>query len=162
MTAVADPRIDAYARAVLGIAQAEGRLAEVEDELFRFARVIEGNDDLRMALANPGLPLDRRAAIVEELLDHHFRARSAEALLAHDVVDRCERFDCMFGRDAGGDAAAGDSYPADSRFAAIADPTHVGFDPEPTREKYRVIDWDAVEQERNQAVCLNRPRKRLA
>src|SRR5207253_159895 len=62
-------RVDAYAHALLEIAQAEGRVGEIEDELFRFTRIIEGNDDLRMALANPGLPLDRRAAIVDELLE---------------------------------------------------------------------------------------------
>jgi len=84
VTDAADPRIDAYARAVLGIARAEGRLSEVEDELFRFARVIEGNDDLRMALANPGLPLDRRAAIVEELLDQ--RALDVSRAAASFVV----------------------------------------------------------------------------
>ena len=43
-------RIDAYARAMLEVARAEGRLAEVEDELFRFARTVDGSDDLRMAL----------------------------------------------------------------------------------------------------------------
>ena len=62
-------RIEAYAQALLEIAQAEEHLGEVEDELFRFSRIIEGNDELRMALANPGLPLDRRAAIVDELLE---------------------------------------------------------------------------------------------
>jgi len=62
-------RVDAYARAILEIAQAEDRLSETEDELFRFARIVEGNDELRMALANPGLSLDRRSAIVEELLE---------------------------------------------------------------------------------------------
>ena len=63
-------RVDAYARALLDIVAAEGNLSEVEDELFRFARIVEGNDDLRMTLANPGLPLDRRAAIVDELLEN--------------------------------------------------------------------------------------------
>jgi F-type H+-transporting ATPase subunit delta len=62
-------RIEAYAKALLEIAQAEERLSEIEDELFRFARVVEGNDELRMALANVGLPLERRAAIVDELLE---------------------------------------------------------------------------------------------
>ncbi len=66
---MSEDRIDAYAKGLLEIAQAEGHLPEVEDELFRFARVVEGNDDLRMALANPGLPVDRRAAIVDELLE---------------------------------------------------------------------------------------------
>jgi|SRR5579862_1348481 F-type H+-transporting ATPase subunit delta len=63
-------RVDAYARALLDIVVAEGNLNEVEDELFRFARIVEGNDDLRMTLGNPGLPLDRRAAIVDELLEN--------------------------------------------------------------------------------------------
>jgi len=62
-------RVDVYARALLSIASSEGHLDEVEDELFRFARIVEGNDDLRMMLANPGLPLDSRAAIVDELLE---------------------------------------------------------------------------------------------
>jgi F-type H+-transporting ATPase subunit delta len=63
-------RVDVYARALLDIVSAEGHLDDVEDELFRFARIIEGNDDLRMTLANPGLPLDARAAIVDELLEN--------------------------------------------------------------------------------------------
>ena len=61
-------RVDVYARALLDIVSTEGHVDEVEDELFRFARIVEGNDDLRMTLANPGLPLDQRAAIVDELL----------------------------------------------------------------------------------------------
>jgi F-type H+-transporting ATPase subunit delta len=63
-------RVDVYARALLDMVTAEGHVDEVEDELFRFARIVEGNDDLRMTLANPGLPLDRRAAIVDELLEN--------------------------------------------------------------------------------------------
>jgi F-type H+-transporting ATPase subunit delta len=62
-------RVDVYARALLDIASSEGHLDEVEDELFRFARIIEGNDDLRMTIANPGLPLDQRAGIVDQLLE---------------------------------------------------------------------------------------------
>jgi hypothetical protein len=62
-------RVEVYARALLEIVAAEEHLDEVEDELFRFARIVEGNDDLRMSLANPGLPLERRAAIVDELLE---------------------------------------------------------------------------------------------
>ena len=65
-----DDRIEAYADAMFEVARAEGTMDEVEDELFRFARIVEGNDDLRMTLANPGLPLDRRAGIVDELLEN--------------------------------------------------------------------------------------------
>ncbi len=63
-------RIDAYARGLLEIVSAEGHLDEIEDELFRFARIVEGNDDLRMTLANAGMPVDRRAAVVDELLEN--------------------------------------------------------------------------------------------
>ena len=77
-------RVDVYARALLDIVNAEGHLDEVEDELFRFARIVEGNDDLRMTLANPGMPLDRRAAIVDELLDN--RALPVTKAIAAFVV----------------------------------------------------------------------------
>jgi F-type H+-transporting ATPase subunit delta len=77
-------RVDVYAQALLDIVSAEGHLDDVEDELFRFARIIEGNDDLRMALSNPGLPLDRRAAIVDELLEN--RALPVTRAIATFVV----------------------------------------------------------------------------
>jgi F-type H+-transporting ATPase subunit delta len=63
-------RIDVYAQALLDIVSAEGHIDEVEDELFRFARIVEGNDELRMTLSNPGLPLDQRSAIVDDLLQN--------------------------------------------------------------------------------------------
>jgi F-type H+-transporting ATPase subunit delta len=77
-------RIEAYAHGLLEIAQSEGRLDDVEDELFRFARIVEGNDDLRMALVNPGLSAERRAAIVDELLEG--RAHTLTRAIASFVV----------------------------------------------------------------------------
>jgi len=61
-------KVEAYANALLEVARAEGRLAEVEDELFRFARTFEGSDELRMALTDPMLPVARRVAVIEDLL----------------------------------------------------------------------------------------------
>ncbi len=61
-------RVDAYAQAILEICRVEGNLADVEDELFRFARVVEENDQLRMALTDPSLPVERRLAVVDDLL----------------------------------------------------------------------------------------------
>ena len=63
-----DQRIDGYARALFEIAQAEGTLDEVEDELFRFARSFESNDPLRDALTDEMIPASRRQAIIEDLL----------------------------------------------------------------------------------------------
>ncbi len=65
---MANDRIDAYADALFGVAAAEGRLDDVEDELFRFARVFEGSDELRAALTDPQTVATRRQQIVEDLL----------------------------------------------------------------------------------------------
>ncbi len=66
---MADDRITHYAEAVLAVAEAEDVTGEVEDELFRFARTMEGNDELRMTLTDRTIPVARRQQIVEDLLD---------------------------------------------------------------------------------------------
>ena len=78
------PRIEAYANAMLEVARVEGFLAEVEDELFRFARAIDGSDELRMALSDPSLPAERRVAVVEDLMGA--KALQTSAALAEFVV----------------------------------------------------------------------------
>lgn len=61
-------RVDAYAQGMLAVAQAEGDLESVSDELFRFARALDGSEELRSALSDPHLPASRRQQIVEDLL----------------------------------------------------------------------------------------------
>ncbi|MEP6624189.1 MAG: ATP synthase F1 subunit delta [Acidimicrobiia bacterium] len=61
-------RTDAYADACLAVARGEGQLSAIEDDLFRFARTLEGSDPLRMALTDPSMPASRRIAVVEELM----------------------------------------------------------------------------------------------
>jgi F-type H+-transporting ATPase subunit delta len=63
-----DDRTLAYAEALFAVARAEGTLGEVEDELFRFSQTLQGNDELRDALTNPGIPASRRQQVVEDLL----------------------------------------------------------------------------------------------
>lgn len=63
-----DERTLAYAGALFGVARSEGNLAEVEDELFRFARTLESSDELRTTLTDAALPVSRRQQIVEDLL----------------------------------------------------------------------------------------------
>jgi len=65
---MADDRTLAYAEALFGVARAEGTLGEVEDELFRFSQTLQGNDELRKALTDAGIPAARRQQIVEDLL----------------------------------------------------------------------------------------------
>lgn len=57
--------------AVLAIAEAadaEGKLDELEDELFRFGRIVQGNPDLRSALSNQFVPAEGRQGVVTELV----------------------------------------------------------------------------------------------
>jgi len=63
-----EERSHAYAGALLAVARSEGSLGEVEDELFRFARLLETNDELRTTLTDAQLPVSRRQQIVEDLL----------------------------------------------------------------------------------------------
>jgi F-type H+-transporting ATPase subunit delta len=65
---MADDRTLAYAEALFNVARAEGTLAEVEDELFRFSQTLQGSDELREALTDPAIPVARRQQIVEDLL----------------------------------------------------------------------------------------------
>jgi F-type H+-transporting ATPase subunit delta len=78
------PRVEAYANALLEVSRAEEHLAEIEDELFRFARTFEGSDELRAALTDPALPAQRRVALVEDLLGG--KALQTSSALASFIV----------------------------------------------------------------------------
>ncbi|WP_256842192.1 F0F1 ATP synthase subunit delta [Ornithinimicrobium cryptoxanthini] len=54
--------------AILAQAETEGRLGQVEDELFRFARIVDGTSELRSALTNRLAPVEARTALVRQLL----------------------------------------------------------------------------------------------
>jgi F-type H+-transporting ATPase subunit delta len=54
--------------AVLTAADRDDKLAEVEDELFRFSQVVGGNGPLAVTLGDAAAPAERRAKLVEDLL----------------------------------------------------------------------------------------------
>jgi F-type H+-transporting ATPase subunit delta len=62
-------RCDNYAEAFFAIITAEGSLNEAQDELFRFARILEGNEELHTKLGDQGIPVATRQQIVHDLLD---------------------------------------------------------------------------------------------
>lgn len=66
----AGERLDGYATAVLAGSD-QGHLGEVEDELFRFMRTVDGNEELLAALTTAELPAAARESIVSELLSPH-------------------------------------------------------------------------------------------
>ena len=73
-------RVDGYATAVLETLDGERALDEVEDELFRFQRVVAGAEELRNALTNRDLPISARRSLVTDLLAS--RASAATTALA--------------------------------------------------------------------------------
>jgi F-type H+-transporting ATPase subunit delta len=54
--------------ALLASAERDGKLAEVEDELFRFGQIATGNSGLASALSDANAPLSVRVKLVEDLL----------------------------------------------------------------------------------------------
>ena len=55
-------------RATLGVAEKEGTLDDVEDELFRFGRILDREPELTALLADENQPGDRRAALLDTVL----------------------------------------------------------------------------------------------
>jgi F-type H+-transporting ATPase subunit delta len=63
-----DDRIHRYATALHEIARAEGQLDRVGDELFRTARAVESSPELREALTDARLPMQRKLGLLSDLL----------------------------------------------------------------------------------------------
>jgi len=61
-------RVDGYAQGIFAIAKSEGSLETVENELFQFSQLFQGNEQLREKLTDQTLPVEKRQAIVEDLL----------------------------------------------------------------------------------------------
>ena len=61
-------RVKGYAQALFAVAEAEGELDQVQDELFRFGKAVEAEPKLREALTDPELPAERKRSLLEDLL----------------------------------------------------------------------------------------------
>lgn len=71
---MADERIQGYAAAIFELARGEGVLERVEGELFRVARALERSDDLKKAFSDHRLPMERKQALIDDLMGsraHH-------------------------------------------------------------------------------------------
>lgn len=69
-----------------------GDLANLEDELFRFGRVVSGDPELRDAITNKQVPTQHRQALVSSLLDGKASA-SASNLAVQAVASRHRSFE---------------------------------------------------------------------
>jgi F-type H+-transporting ATPase subunit delta len=81
-----DRLVQGYAQALFAVAEAEGELEQVEDELFRFGKTVLREPELRQALTDPALPADRKKAIIEDLLGG--RASRHTVTLLGFIVDQ--------------------------------------------------------------------------
>jgi F-type H+-transporting ATPase subunit delta len=63
-----DEVIHGYAEALFNVVRAEGELDVVEDELYRFGKLVESNDELRQALSEQSSDPSSRNKVLEELL----------------------------------------------------------------------------------------------
>lgn len=78
--------------AILAEAESAGRLSQVEDELFRFGRIVDGTGELRAALTDRRAPASAKAKVVRTLLGEKSApetVRLAELAATH----RTTRFD---------------------------------------------------------------------
>jgi F-type H+-transporting ATPase subunit delta len=75
-----DPIVKAYAGAIIGVATAEGALDRVEDELFGFARAMEGNATLRDRLVDPSVDVVTKLGVVGDLLGGRAHPQTVSAI----------------------------------------------------------------------------------
>lgn len=61
-------RISGYAAGILEIARAEGQLERVESELYELGRQLETSRELHSMLSDPQLPLERKRAVIADLI----------------------------------------------------------------------------------------------
>jgi F-type H+-transporting ATPase subunit delta len=63
-----DSLVHGYAEALFRIVQAEGELDRVEDELFRFGKLLESNHELKQALSDKSIDRAARLNVLDDLL----------------------------------------------------------------------------------------------
>ena len=60
--------MEGYGAAIFEVAKAEGQLERIERELFTVARTFATSNELRDALTNPQLPIERKQGIIDDLI----------------------------------------------------------------------------------------------
>ena len=90
-------------QATVAGAESRGTLDDLEDELFRFGRIVSAQPELRVTLASPFIPAERKQALLESLIGSKVTAAS------RDLITRA----CVHPRGRGLEAAL-------AEFAAIA------------------------------------------
>jgi F-type H+-transporting ATPase subunit delta len=75
-----DAVVAGYAQAIVAVAEAEGALERVEDELFRFGRAVEDHTELRDRLVDPAVDAATKIGIVTDLLGDRAHPQTLSAV----------------------------------------------------------------------------------
>ena len=79
-------RITGYANGIFELAKAEGELERVESELFTIAQALDDSPELRSTLTDPQLPLEKKQALIDDLIGG--RASSLSVDLVQLIVSQ--------------------------------------------------------------------------
>lgn len=75
-----DALVRGYAEALFAVAQAEGELEAVEDQLYAFAKALDANPELREAVTDPVLPAENKKGVVRDVLGERANPHTVNAL----------------------------------------------------------------------------------
>jgi len=118
---MADDRINGYARGIFEMASGEGFLDRVESELLTISRAFETSPELRSNLTDPQLPLERKQAIVDELLGGRATSLTVGVVQLLVSQDRATELPAIASAVAGIAAASRDKAVAEVRSAVPLD-----------------------------------------
>lgn len=118
---MADDRINGYARGIFEMASGEGSLDRVESELLTISRAFETSPELRSNLTDPQLPLERKQAIVDELMGGRATSLTVGVVQLLVSQNRATDLPAIASAVAGAAAASRDKAVAEVRSAVPLD-----------------------------------------
>lgn len=120
-----DDRINGYARGIFEMASGEGSLERVEAELLTVSRAFETSPELRSNLTDPQLPLDRKQAIVDDLIGGRASGLTVGVIQLLVSQGRASEIPAIASAVAGAAAASRDKEVAEVRSAVPLDESTV-------------------------------------
>jgi F-type H+-transporting ATPase subunit delta len=118
---MADDLIGGYAQALFNVVKAEGELDRVEDELYRFGKLLESNHELKQALSDASLDPAQREKVLQELLSDRVSEHTLGLLTFIVNQGRARHLPQILERVSSLVAAARDSVVAEVRSAIPLD-----------------------------------------
>lgn len=79
--------------AIVEAADGDGQLDDLEDELFRFSRVVNAHSDLRAVLSNPFVAAERKRELLDELLGGKVTAQTLQLIMQAAIRPRGRSLD---------------------------------------------------------------------